>query len=249
MKSCHSYVEIDGSILCTRESEPWKDVKLGRIFKGSECLNPNTAFSYLCRSQYVAHLGTSRDFGNKLQSAIDSYGELKNRLVFISDGAPWIREWIADHYPLSCTILDFYHLMEHLYQFADLAFAGAPLEKREWCDWQKALLLESDVEIVLQNIASTVAKDTDKKKLITYCQNNKKRMRYKQYRNIGCGIIGSGAIESAHRTVIQKRMKLSGQRWSREGAENMLQLRGTAMNCLWHKVIEVCKRPHIALAA
>ncbi|MDR2286775.1 MAG: hypothetical protein LBE04_04775 [Prevotellaceae bacterium] len=30
-------------------------------------------------------------------------------------------------------------------------------------------------------------------------------MRYKQYRNMGCGIIGSGAIESAHRTLIQKR--------------------------------------------
>jgi hypothetical protein len=248
-KEDYLYVEIDGSMLCTRESEPWKEVKLGRIFKGSDCLNPNTTSSYLCRSQYVAHLGTSRDFGDRLRTAIDSYGELKDRLVFISDGATWIREWIADHYPLSCTILDFYHVLEHLYQFADLAFAGAPLEKQEWCDRQKALLQESDVESVLQNIASTTAKETDKKKLLTYCQNNMKRMRYKQYRNIGCGIIGSGAIESAHRTVIQKRMKLSGQRWSRKGAENMLQLRVTAMNGLWHKVIEVCKRTHVTCAA
>ena len=41
-------------------------------------------------------------------------------------------------------------------------------------------------------------------------------MRYKQYRNVGCEIIGSGSIESAHRTVIQKRMKLSEQRCSRK---------------------------------
>ena len=74
-------------------------------------------------------------------------------------------------------------------------------------------------------------------------------MRYKQYRNIGCDIIGCGAIESAHRTVIQKRMKLSGQRWSRKGAENMLQLWVTAMNALWHKVIEVCKKTNKTLAA
>ncbi|MEO8764779.1 MAG: hypothetical protein ABI416_10850 [Ginsengibacter sp.] len=41
-----------------------------------------------------------------------------------------------------------------------------------------------------------------------------------------CGIIGSGAIESAHRTVIQKRMKLSGQRWSKCGAQNILKSEG-----------------------
>jgi hypothetical protein len=94
-------------------------------------------------------------------------------------------------------------VMKHLYQSDDLAFGNASLEKREWCDRQKALLLESEVESVLQNIASTTTKETGKKKLTSYCQNNKKRMRYKQYRNIGCGIIGSGAIESAHRIVIQ----------------------------------------------
>ena len=139
--------------------------------------------------------------------------------------------------------------MEHLYQFADNAFIGASLEKQAWCDRQKVLLLESDVETVLQNIAATDAKEGDKKKLITYYQNNKKRMRYKQYQSIGCGIIGSGAIESAHRTVIQKRMKLSGQRWSYNGAENMLQLRVTAMNGQWYKVINICKKTHLKRAA
>jgi hypothetical protein len=243
------YVEMDGSMLCTREVEPWKEVKLGRLFKGSNCLNPNTASSYLCKSQYVAHLGKSSDFGEKLQPEIDAYGDLKNRLVFISDGAAWIREWIADHYPLSITILDFYHAMEHLYQFADLAFVGLPLSKQVWCEQQKALLLESDVETVLQNIADSEGKEKDKKKLITYYENNKRRMRYKEYRSIGCGIIGSGAIESAHRTVIQKRMKLSGQRWSHKGAEAMLQLRVTAMNGLWHKVIDICKKTHLGKAA
>ena len=139
--------------------------------------------------------------------------------------------------------------MEHLYQFAEQYFTGSSPAKQAWCDRQKALLLESDVEAVLQNIAATNAKEVDKKKLLTYYQNNKKRMRYKQYQRIGCGIIGSGAIESAHRTVIQKRMKLSGQRWSYKGAEKMLQLRVTAMNGLWHKVIDVCKKTNRAVAA
>ena len=69
------------------------------------------------------------------------------------------------------------------------------------------------------------------------------------YRNIGCGIIGSGAIESAHRTVIQKRMKQSGQRWSFKGATNMLRLRVFSMNRQWAKVIDFLKIPTLAKCA
>jgi hypothetical protein len=53
--------------------------------------------------------------------------------------------------------------------------------------------------------------------------------------------IGSGAIESAHRTVVQKRMKQSGQRWTVEGAQNMLNLRVTRKNLQWAKIIELTK--------
>lgn len=66
-------------------------------------------------------------------------------------------------------------------------------------------------------------------------------MDYKRYQQIGCGIIGSGAIEAAHRTVVQKRMKQSGQRWSMEGAQNMLNLRVTRKNLQWPKIIELTK--------
>lgn len=42
----------------------------------------------------------------------------------------------------------------------------------------------------------------------------------------GKGLLyGSGAIESANRDIIQKRMKLSGQRWTLSGAQQMLNLR------------------------
>jgi hypothetical protein len=117
------------------------------------------------------------------------------------------------------SILDFYHVMEHLYQFAEKAFASDTDKRKQRCDRQKELLPASKPETVIDNILLISAKEEDKRKLIDYYENNKKRMRYCQYRNMGCGIIGSGAIEPAHRTLIQKRMKLSGQRWSRTGAE------------------------------
>jgi hypothetical protein len=36
------YAEIDGSMVCTRHKESWKEVKLARLFRGSDCLNPNS---------------------------------------------------------------------------------------------------------------------------------------------------------------------------------------------------------------
>jgi hypothetical protein len=132
-----------------------------------------------------------------------------------------------------------------LYEFVGKVSFDAASDKKQWCDKQKELLLASDVETALKNISSIAAKEEDKKKITKYYQNNKGRMKYKQYRAIGCGIIGSGAIESAHRTVIQKRMKLSGQRWSSKGAKNMLRLRVISMNKQWTKVIDCLKRPHL----
>lgn len=55
------------------------------------------------------------------------------------------------------------------------------------------------------------------------------------------GFIGSGAIESAHPTVIQKRVKLSGQRWTIKGTQNMLNIGVINKNQQWSKIIEMSK--------
>jgi len=175
---------------------------------------------------------------------IDSYGHLKSRLVFITDGATWIKNWIEDSYSEATAILDYYHACEHLHDFVENGMkAESEDTRKKWFEKQKELLLESGVEQVIKNIEQTNAKTSEKEDLINYYQANIGRMDYKSYRQLGCGIIGSGAIESAHRTVIQKRMKLSGQHWSREGVNNMLRLRVFSMNKQWGKVINVLRRP------
>jgi hypothetical protein len=152
------------------------------------------------------------------------------RLIFLTDRATWIREWIADHYPPSRSIPDLFHVMEHLYQFAGKAFPLSPPAKALWCELQKKLLPTSQVETVISNIASSKTGEKDRKQLTAYYQNNKKRMKYARYRTVGCGIIGSDAIEFTHRTVMQKKMKLSGQCWSADGVKHMLRLRIISMN-------------------
>ena len=63
-----------------------------------------------------------------------------------------------------------------------------------------------------------------KNKLLNYLTNNKQRINYGKFLREGLLTV-SGPIESANREVIQKRMKLSGQRWTVQGAKQILNLR------------------------
>ena len=175
-----------------------------------------------------------------MDTLIDKYGNLGNRLVFVSDGATWIKNWIEDAFPKAVSILDYYHVCEHLHKFSSSIFSDKVIEKK-WTDKQKEWLLKGKVKIVISNI-KRIGKNTEQaNELIGYYSNNKNRMNYQEYVKIGCGIIGSGAIESAHRTLVQKRMKQSGQRWSWKGAQHMLNLRVVRKNNDWNKIIELTK--------
>jgi hypothetical protein len=213
------YIEADGSMLLTRE-EGWKEVKLGRLFK--------------------AYLGNHKNFTSQMEHLIDSYGHTASKLVFITDGAPWLKNWIEDAYPSSHSILDYYHACEYLHAFSREHFADKTTEQ-QWTERQKELLLEGRVKEVIKNVKQLNSSKREAQKLVEYYQANIDRMDYKEYKKTGCGIIGSGAIESAHRKVIQKRMKQSGQRWSKEGAQNMLNLRVIKCNQQWEKIVALTK--------
>ncbi len=233
------YVQADGSMLLTRE-EGWKEVKVGRMFKSSDCIHADQKAGWISNSQYVAHLGNNKDFTKSMDDLIESYGKSGNQLLFVSDGAIWIKNWIEDAFPGAISILDYYHACEHLHLFTCNYFADKEKEK-VWVTAQKELLLQSKVLSVIRNIEKLAGKNKEAQKLIAYYQSNKDRMDYKRYQQIGCGIIGSGAIESAHRTVVQKRMKQSGQRWTMQGAQNMLNLRVIKSNLQWNKIINLAK--------
>lgn len=233
------YVEADGSMVLTRE-EGWKEIKLGRIFKSSDCIHAGEKPGWISNSQYVAHLGGHKRFTEQMEHLIDSYVHPGTEIIFITDGAPWLRNWIEDAYPASHSILDYYHGCEYLHAFSREYFKDKTKEE-QWLEEQQKLLLESRVNDVIENVRKLRSKNKEAKKLIEYFEANAERMDYKKYQEIGCGIIGSGAIESAHRKVIQKRMKQSGQRWSKKGAQNMLNLRVVKCNHQWEKIIALTK--------
>jgi predicted GIY-YIG superfamily endonuclease len=242
------YSESDGSMILTREpgdgkNGSWQEVKLCRVYHGDDQLSSEKRH-WIEHSDYTAHLGDHKEFQSKAERLIDPWEHLKERLVFISDGAAWIHRWQKENYPNATQILDFYHAVEHLSAFACSAITDEQ-RRKEWVRQRKEELLESKLNEVLQKIkdcaveqSTTVKKQKDN--LINYYRANVDRMDYKSYRKRGLRI-GSGAIEAAHRNVIQKRLKLSGQRWTKKGAQNVLNLKVCYMSGRWDKVVELIR--------
>ena len=235
------YAQLDGSMIFTETA--WQEVKVGRVFREKDCVlsDSENRHGSIRQSHYAAYLGHYQAFCERLRPLLEPYVKLNENLVFITDGALWIRNWLSEHYPLARQILDFYHVKEHLSTFADVAkLQGA--EKHQWLEKQSERLKQGQLPKVLDAIRSitlpTPAQRKDQERLLNYLQDNAYRMHYDQYIDYGL-FIGSGAIEAAHRTVVQSRLKLSGQRWSNNGAQNMLNLRVACMSNQWHRLVNL----------
>ena len=235
------YVQCDGSMLLTRE-EGWKEVKLGRLFKSSSLLPENTNRQWIKESEYVAHFGSHYEFENKMSQLIDDvYRKLPGNVIFIGDGAKWQWNWVKAEYPEAVCVLDFYHAMEHFGDYIKVAVKGKNNIDKYMQKIGKILKrkgVEKALKYIMKIPCDTKKKKEKMEKLKVYIENNIDKMDYPKYIRNNY-LIGSGAIESAHRTVLQRRMKQSGQRWSIEGLKNMINIRALKMSGYWNKVEEI----------
>lgn len=241
-----AYCMLDGSMIPSREGEKandWKEVKLGRLFTDLDHHSIDKHHNWLTHSIYMAHLGDCKTFIDKFEPMVDCLDSLNERLVFIADGAPWIWNWVEQSYGNTTQILDFYHAMEHLADFSKIHFKLKD-KQQQWLSMKKTCLLNDQISEVIKDIQSIKCSSKKKEKkrnaLITYLKNNQNRMLYKTFIDRGL-FIGSGAIESAHRTVIQKRLKQSGQRWTINGAQKIIDLRVVNASQQWNRVINIIK--------
>lgn len=224
------YVMADGSMLLTRD-EKWKEVKLARIFTHNNILKVSDKRSEIRNSVYVSHMGGVSVFLPKLERHLIGY---QNKVI-IGDGAKWIWNWAEDNYPAATQILDFFHAKEKLVLLIKLFLKEQ--ERQNWIDIQCKLLMEDKVHQVIENIKRLRCKSEEskeiKEKTLHYYEEHEERMFYKTYRDRGL-LIGSGPIEAAHRSVLQSRMKLSGQKWSIKGVNAIANLRCLYKSNSWH---------------
>lgn len=225
-----TYVMLDGSMVFTRE-EKWKEIKLARVFKQDSILQLSTTRSEIKSSVYVGHLGSVETFLPKLERHLTGY----RNMVILGDGARWIWNWAEDNYPGATQILDYFHAKEKLVLLSKQFFKEG--DRMQWLKKQCDYLLNDQVEEVMSNVEKLRCKNDEakelKQKTISYFREHEDRMLYKTYREKGM-LIGSGPIEAAHRSVIQTRMKLSGQKWSIKGANAIVNLRCLHKSDAWN---------------
>jgi hypothetical protein len=156
----------------------------------------------------------------------------------VGDGAVWIAEQFAATFgPQASYLVDFYHVCDYL---AEAATRCAPAAPHAWMETQKELLKNNDGPRVLTQLrdyleAAEVANDhAPVRACFRYLSNRLHHLDYKGALEKGLPI-GSGEIESAHRYVIQQRLKLPGAWWKADNVEPMLALRVVRANEDWEK--------------
>jgi hypothetical protein len=186
---------------------------------------------------FGATLGKPEDAGKQMAHCAIRAGLGSDTKVHgVGDGAPWIADQMNMIFGLQGTyLIDFYHLCEYL------AAAGntcAPDAKESWLEQQKALMKANRSSDVLENLkvhleAKTVPdKNAPVRVCYRYISNREGQFDYQAALEAGLPI-GSGEIESAHRYVIQDRLKRPGAWWKVENAANMLALRVLRANNGW----------------
>ena len=182
------YIMFDGSMLFMRK-EKWKEVKVGRVFTESACVAIQDGRREILQSQYVCHLGGHTEFLEKWEAHTESY---RNKIC-IADGAKWIWNWADDYHPGMVQILDFFHAVQKIGDYAALQYDDK-VERGQWMETQKKRLKDNQVGKVIEELASHSPKNGDAEKAqtdaIRYYENNRDRMQYKTYLEKGY-LIGS----------------------------------------------------------
>jgi hypothetical protein len=206
---------------------------------------------------FYATMGNVERAGDLLyRAAVRTGFGSKTKVHGLGDGAKWIEEQMRRVFGGQVKFLvDFYHTSEYLAAAAEHSWSS---QKAEWRTEQQELLKQSRHQKILEAIrcrlpvdweAKQEAKKAQKKskekperkeeespveKCYRYIANRQNNLDYKDALDNELPI-GSGEIESSHRYVIQKRLKIAGAWWKPETAEHMLCLRTLRANNDWDR--------------
>ncbi len=167
-----------------------------------------------------------------------------DQILFVADGAHWIWDAIQCARKmlilvgLHCKIIeliDFYHAVQHLHGFAEHKCQWSGKRRKQWVSQQKTLLKSGKTKEVLENLQKATKGSRSKvlQRELMYFVNNRERLAYQEVSAQKLPI-GSGAIESAVRRVINLRLKSPCIYWKEETAEEILLLRAYYKSGRWN---------------
>lgn len=228
--------EVDGSMVPVVESSAASaDQRKGKVLRWKE-----VRLTLVHR-----HGSVSPVFGGHLAGGVEESGRQWGRcaakagfgpashLHGLGDGAPWIVNPFDLHFGTQgCYLIDFFHVCDYLSAAAPRC---APDHPQAWLDVQKERLKANQVAAVLDALAPFANADREDDPVVDCDRYLRNRLDYLDYQGaVPQGLpIGSGEIESAHRYIIQQRLKRPGAWWSSVHVEAMLALRLNRANHEW----------------
>jgi len=234
-------VSADG-VMIHLSDEGWKEVKVMSVsaVRTPEEENDSEDEQRLEHHSYRAGLWDAKTFTNHYWAESYRRGvEKAKRIVCISDGAAWIWSIVFICFARRIEILDWWHVVEYLWQTVRAAETLSDSEVAQWIALQKRSLARSERRLLFHRIRLIFPRGTPLPEpvlqAIGYLWHNRHRTDYAAYRQAGLPI-GSGTVESAAKTIVQQRMKQAGMRWSRSGAQAMLALRSRLFSQRWHEL-------------
>lgn len=175
----------------------------------------------------------------------------------IADGAPWIWKRVpllVHALGLAAAqveeLLDFYHAVQHLGQVAALRKDWSAKVRAQWRTQQRRFLLQGQVEQVIAAVQALCRGRNSKaiRTQLTYFIKNQSRMAYAKLIAMQLPI-GSGAIESTVRRVVNLRLKGPSLFWCRASAEAILLLRSYYKAGRWNMLKRMATSPLALLEA
>jgi hypothetical protein len=188
---------------------------------------------------FGATTGSADEAGEKLwECSIEAGAGIQTKLHGVGDGASWITNQLDLRFgPHAKYLIDFPHLCEYLSAAADV-IAGE--DKAAWMEEKKIWLKDNRWPDVLEMLRPCLESETvpDEKAPVRSCYRYiSNRPNFLDYKGaLAAGLpIGSGEIESAHRYVIQIRLKIAGAWWKMGNVAKMIALRVMRINGHWEE--------------
>lgn len=206
-----------------------RDAKLGCVFTQTTWDKEGYAIRDPDSTTYVGAIETAEEFGKRIYLEAWKRGWSRaEKKVVMGDGAEWIWNIAAEHFPGAIQIVDLFHARQHLWDLARKLYPNQETEQRRWITIHQDMLDGGKIEdlvAALRSIDSSTSELAEKIRTEAgYFENNAKRMRYPEFRRQHL-FVGSGVIEAGCKTVIGSRCKQSGMFWTVRGANAILALR------------------------